>query len=190
MSRCHGVVRSLVYLLLAGVLAGVLAACSAQRATHTVEVRHAGAVSGEVEQRAPVDLAGFLAAFRTFDWAAQAGRSGDGAEPSLKVSNNATGRAFFVSVVGDADYFSYVVGAIYPREMSRSAADDSDSGQAPVEVTETVRWAEVVVVRPAALVERYAQKYFAGDLDVLLEAMRKAPPFLDVPASELPHIGE
>lgn len=171
-------------------LAAVLTACSVQRATHTVEVRHAGAGSGKVEHRAPVDLPGFVEAFRKFDWAAQAGQSGDGAEPSLKVSHNATGRAFFVSVVGDADYFSYVVGAIYPREMSRPADDEAGSGQAQAEVTETVRWAEVVVVRPAALVERYAQKYFAGDLDALLEAMRKAPPFLDVPASELPHIGE
>jgi len=39
-------------------------------------------------------------------------------------------------------------------------------------------------------VERYAQKYFTGDIDALLEFMRKAPPFLSGEASLIPNLGE
>jgi len=135
-----------------------------------------------------MDAEKFPQVVREIPWRDQVGKSGDGAEPSLKIMHQSgDGDAFLVSVVGDEETLSYVVGAIYQREVPASQLSE----QAAMESgSKMVRWAELVVVKPIALVELYAGKYFAGDLEQLLSTLRKAPPFMSAPASEVPHIGE
>ena len=184
-SKVISVIRALS---LCVIMLGVVVACTSQAATHTYELRSAGEDPPTVARKGPIDLAGFLAALRTFPWAEQVAQSQEGAEPSLKaIEVRGDGHTFFVSVVGDSEQWSYVVGVIYPQEVpveSNAAAPDA----AP-DVT-VLRWAEAVVVKPVELVELYATRFFSGELAPLLDAMRKAPLFLNAPASELAHIGE
>lgn len=162
-----------------------------QAATHSYEVRMASASDTRFQAQGPASYATFVVAFRQFPWAEQVVKSDaffedsgeEAVAPAIKVKRGtaAGSPSFFVSAIGKPEALGYVVGVVYPREFLLEPEGNE---------TETVRWAELFVVKPAALVERYAKKFFAGDIDTLLEFMRKAPPFASDEASLIPNLGE
>lgn len=172
----------------------LLLAPGLQAATHTYEVRMAGYAQGQADQKGAATYGKFVHAFRSFPWAEQVGKAQEGAEPSIKVLSTAQdGASLFVSVIGQPTAMGFVVGVIYPKTLEGAEASEvatGDAGKSEKDSAETVRWAEVFVVKSPKLVERYAQKYFTGDIDALLEFMRKAPPFLSGEASLIPNLGE
>ena len=175
-------------LLACALLSVAVTACAARDAAYRYEVRVGGAAPDTVDREGAIDLDGFLAVFHEYPWAEAVSQLGEDVGPSLKTIQTGGDRhAFFVSVVGDSEHWNYVVGVVYPREVPLENRSDEHDGSRE---TTVLRWAEVVVVKPPELVALYATKFFSSDLSLLLEAMRKAPLFLDVPASELAHIGE
>ncbi|MFK7974860.1 MAG: hypothetical protein AB8C02_01915 [Halioglobus sp.] len=181
-----------------------LVSCS-QPSTHVYEVREVVGTGSQFYDKGAVSYQGFLAAFRAYPWAEQVGIAAALEEqheneaeedsvfipgPAIKVTDTATdGASMFVSAIGSADAFGYIVGIIYPKAFALELEGEAGDEHAKTK-TELVRWAELFMVKPAALVERYAEKFFAGDAQSLLEYMRKAPPFASGEASEIVNLEE
>lgn len=177
-----------------------LASCS-QAGTHVYEERKVDGENSQFQRTGVVTYEGFVTAFRGYAWAEQVALyasvsdQSEGSEvvvpgPAIKVTDATNdGASLFVSAIGSAQAFGYVVGIIYPKEFVLEPEAGVADQQETVK-TETVRWAEVFVVKPPELVERYAQKFFAGDAQSLLDFMRKAPPFVSGEASEIANLGE
>lgn len=182
--------KPLLLPVLLALVAPLFMAPDLRASAHSYEVRSVKDNKGSLVSMGPASYATFVVAFREFPWVEQVVKSDiffadseeESVAPALKVNSAAAEQAsFFVSAIGKPSALGYVVGVIYPREFLL----DPEGKE-----TEIVRWAELFVVKPAALVERYAKKFYAGDIETLLEFMRKAPPFISDEASLIPHLGE
>ena len=85
--------------------------------TFTYDIQKAGYGFDQYDLKGKASYSIFIDAFKSYPWKAQVGNSNGGSEATISVRNKSINTDLFVSVVGDANEFSYLIGIVEPKKL-------------------------------------------------------------------------
>ena len=142
--------------------------------TFTYDIQQAGYDFEQYDLKGEATYPLFVKEFRSYPWKSQVGLPGEGTEPTISVKNSTVGTDLFVSVVGNAEEFAYLIGIVKPKEIK------SFFGLGKIK---EVRWVTIYVTEQSSDVENAFNLFFNMQLDKLDSNLKKLPIFLEQKAA-------
>ncbi len=84
--------------------------------TITYDIQQAGYRFDQYDNKGPATYAAFAAAFRSFPWAQQVGKSNGGSEATISVKNHTRQVDLWVSAIQHQRGHDYLIGVVYQKE--------------------------------------------------------------------------
>ena len=125
------------------------------------DVQLAGYNHNQADQKGEINYEEFIKEFDSFPWIEQiekASQYPDKSAPTLSVKDLKTGKAFWVSMAGDRNNHSFLIGYIYPKEKKKLFG---------VGRARTIKWLEIYLTEEALLVKDCFKFFFERKYDNL-----------------------
>lgn len=140
----------------------------------TYDIQQAGYRFDQYDLKGEATFEIFTEEFRAFPWKDQVGNNQGGSEPTISVKNSETNIDLWVSVIGSADEYAYLLGIVQPKKIKTMFGFGKEK---------EVNWVTAYVLEQPEWVEEAFQLCFQGKLDELNSRFSNLPIFLEQEAT-------
>ncbi|WP_296047741.1 hypothetical protein [uncultured Alteromonas sp.] len=136
---------------------------------YTYQIKRTGRSFCQLENKGLVSYQVFLTEFKQYLWPATAGEARPSNETTLSVKHVSSNTELFVSTVGSAEDFAYLVGVVNAPENVSPRQSSDGAG----------RRVQVYISEQHSDVSRLFSQFFRGQWALLYETLGALPVFLE-----------
>ena len=133
----------------------------------TWNVQLAGYDYKKYDEKGVVDYDGFITEFEKFPWIEQIEayqKIQQGCSATLSVSDKANSRVFWVSIMGDIQNHTFLVGYVYPK---------TKKGLLGLGKEKQIRWLEIYIAENSPKVKECFKYFFQSDFEKLQSTLQR-----------------
>ena len=134
---------------------------------YTWNVQLAGYDYDKYDEKGQTNYAEFITEFDKFPWIDQIKhyqKVQEGCSATLSVNNKESKTSFWVSIMGDVNNNTFLVGYIYPKRKKNLLRIGKE---------EQIKWLEIFIAEDKEQIKKYYQLYFSNKLGKLESELKK-----------------